>query len=600
MKTIPKEKESARLKTLYGYEILDTLPEKEFDDVAKLASQICGTPIALISLVDKERQWLKSKVGIEVDETPRDVAFCAHAIVEPEELFIVTNAERDARFENNPLVVAEPRIRFYAGAPLVTQSGEALGTLCVIDRQPRQLTEGQKDALRVLSRQVMTMLELRLQLKAKQENIAHHQRLQNLLRESEERFHAFMSNNPAVAYMKDEEGKLVYINETFERVFNMRGSLILGKTDYDYLPYETARDAVSNDKTVLSTNQAVEALETVAAPDGKLSHWQSLKFPFTNAENKRFVGGISFNVTEQVEAQEKLRRSEELYRHLFEQSQGFICLHDLDGVILSINPAAAESLGYQPDELTGVNVRELLKIEVKAEFDSYLERIGDYKIDEGIMLLETKNKEERIWKYRNLWYKPAGENPFIIGHAQDITELYGAKKKLQEISLKDELTGLLNLRGFLTLAQQAVAVARRDGRECGLIFVDIDGLKRVNDTLGHETGSQMIADTAAILKSVFQRSSDITARIGGDEFTVLIADAETMDIEALETIIQNRINDFNEGNLRPYSVAASVGAIRFQPETPDSLEEAMNQADKLMYRHKMQKKQRVAEVAAAL
>ncbi len=150
------------MEALRRYELLDTLPEQALDDLTALAAHICGAPISLISLVDEKRQWFKSKSGLAASETPRDVSFCAHALHQAD-LFIVPDATTDDRFADNPLVTGDPSIRFYAGAPLLTPEGQALGTLCVIDRVPRQLTESQEQALRVLSRQVMAQLELRRQ-----------------------------------------------------------------------------------------------------------------------------------------------------------------------------------------------------------------------------------------------------------------------------------------------------------------------------------------------------------------------------------------------------------------------------------------------------
>ncbi len=152
--------EVKRMKALAEYAVLDTLPEQALDDLVKLASFICGTPIALVSLIDRDRQWFKARVGLPASETPRDMAFCAHAILKPDELMIVPDARSDARFADNPLVTADPSIRFYAGAPLVTPSGEALGTLCVIDRQPRELRPDQKEMLSALARAVMAQLNL--------------------------------------------------------------------------------------------------------------------------------------------------------------------------------------------------------------------------------------------------------------------------------------------------------------------------------------------------------------------------------------------------------------------------------------------------------
>jgi anti-sigma regulatory factor (Ser/Thr protein kinase) len=155
--------EGARLAELHRYAILDTEPERNFDDLALLAAHICGTPIALITLVNSDRQWFKARVGVGMRETSRAISFCAHAIGQ-HDLFIIPDATKDARFRDNPQVTGG-LVRFYAGAPLITPDGHALGTICVADSVPRDLSEDQKQALDVLRRQVQAQLELRRNLR---------------------------------------------------------------------------------------------------------------------------------------------------------------------------------------------------------------------------------------------------------------------------------------------------------------------------------------------------------------------------------------------------------------------------------------------------
>jgi PAS domain S-box-containing protein len=226
----PAWAEADRLAALERYRILDTSPEPEFDGIVRIAAQICGVPMALISLVDDKRQWFKSALGLDATETPREVAFCDHAIQE-EQVFIVNDAATDERFAENPLVTGDPKLRFYAGAQLVTPDGFPLGTLCVLDRQPRTLTEEQYAALRALAQHVMTQLELRHALQMQRVTEAR----QRLILES------------AVDYgiiSMDLKGLVTSWNEGAHRIFGWTEAEMCGRRCDDFFTPEDCKAGV--------------------------------------------------------------------------------------------------------------------------------------------------------------------------------------------------------------------------------------------------------------------------------------------------------------------------------------------------------------------
>lgn len=217
--------EAQRLKALNRYEILDTEAEPAFDDLARLAGQVCETPIALISLVDPCRQWFKAKTGLAACETSRDMAFCAHAILQ-RDLLIVPDALADERFADNPLVTGEPKIRFYAGAPLVTEDGYALGTLCVIDRTPRHLSGEQRAALAALGRQVMSQMELRLRNRELHRSVA----AERAARAAEVRLRFAIDHSLEGVALLDREGRLTYLNHAFAELYGFDVAQLMGRS----------------------------------------------------------------------------------------------------------------------------------------------------------------------------------------------------------------------------------------------------------------------------------------------------------------------------------------------------------------------------------
>ncbi|MDT7515863.1 GGDEF domain-containing protein [Rhodoferax mekongensis] len=258
--------EKLRIEDLRSFNILDTPAEQAYDDVVSLASYICDTPIALISLVDEDRQWFKARQGLSAMETPRGQAFCAHAIVEPDKVLEVPDALLDARFLDNPLVTGDPGIRFYAGAPLLTPSGAALGTVCVIDRVPRKLTERQSLALQALSRQVVQLLALRranaeLELVAKAQTLRQ-QQLENHQRRIEELNQDLQEQtltDPLTALKNRRAFDTLLANE-FARSQRSKSPLCLLMVDADHFKaYNDAFGHVAGDQALMFIALAIKS-----------------------------------------------------------------------------------------------------------------------------------------------------------------------------------------------------------------------------------------------------------------------------------------------------------------------------------------------------
>jgi PAS domain S-box-containing protein len=226
------ENEVARLASLRAAKLLDTAAEREYDDVVTLAAKICGTPIALVSLVDDQRQWFKARVGLDATETPRDVAFCAHAILE-DEVFIVGDAQQDDRFFDNTLVTSGPHVRFYAGAQLRAPDGNALGTLCVIDRVPRSLDAEQRAALEALARQVTSLISLRSQADELRDANRRLAKAARDLAQSEERFRLLVEQSTEMIIRYAPDGKRLYVSPASRELLGYEPEEMLGQIGFE-------------------------------------------------------------------------------------------------------------------------------------------------------------------------------------------------------------------------------------------------------------------------------------------------------------------------------------------------------------------------------
>ena len=319
--------EAARVAALRSYDILDTLPEEEFDDLVRLAAHICGTPISLLSLLDDQRQWFKAKVGMDVSETPKDVAFCAHAI-EGRELFVVSDASKDPRFAANPLVQGDPNIRFYAGAPLVTRDGHALGTLCVIDREPRQLDARSREALRTLSNLAVTQLELRRSSSRLRAELEHRLRLEANLQQAVAYQKAIFDSAAYAILVVAPGGLILSTNLAARRLLGYSGEELVGKIVRHLLhePEELAAAAgqLSRELGVTITpDEAVLAKARAGIADERVWTWRRkdgsrvrVRLSLTQLRNPDGSAsgylGVASDITLQLRAEQELREAHRL------------------------------------------------------------------------------------------------------------------------------------------------------------------------------------------------------------------------------------------------------------------------------------------------
>ena len=370
--------EAPRLEALRKYDVLDTPPELAFDDLTLLATHICQTPIALISLVDESRQWFKSKIGLSAAETSRDIAFCAHTILRPDEVLEVRDAETDPRFADNPLVTSEPHIHFYAGAPLIAPDGHALGALCVMDHVPRALTAEQLAGLRVLSRHVVAQLELRRQTRALANEATERQRVEAVirqqfvqlsaskeeadrlltlsqksrrallsvledeqqagqnLRESEQRFRQLAENIHEVFWITDPaKEQMLYISPAYERIWGRScKSLYVSPVTWLEAIHPEDRERVRQAATQKQASGDYDEEYRIIRPDKEVRCIHDRAFPIRNASGEVYrIVGTAEDITERRQLEAQFRQSQKM--EAIGQLAGGVA-HDFNNILAAI------------------------------------------------------------------------------------------------------------------------------------------------------------------------------------------------------------------------------------------------------------------------
>jgi PAS domain S-box-containing protein len=376
------EYEAARIHDLLCHEILDTPPETSLDELSALAAAICETPVALISLVDTSRLWLKSRIGLDITELPRDGGFCSYAILEPD-IFIVTDALEDQRFVLNPLVAGAPGLRFYAGVPLLVPAGYRLGTLCVLDRVPRQLSASQQEALITLSRQVVTQLELRLNIVQLERTRAERSMAEDELGQREHICRAALDALSEHIAVLDSSGAIIATNEAWNQFARTNGDHNLCHTGVgsNYLTVcqaSIALGATTADPKIVADAKAATAVDTNLRRilDGTQNQF-TYEYPCHSDAEKRWFSLIATSLRQpctgaviahtDITHQKLADFAASVQARLLEAVQQTIIVTDLVGNIRYWNRFAETCFGWSSAEVMAHNVIEIMALQYSSE-----------------------------------------------------------------------------------------------------------------------------------------------------------------------------------------------------------------------------------------
>lgn len=622
--------EVERLQLLHALQILDTDPEPVFDRLTRLLAHTLGTPIALVSLIDEHRQWFKSRVGLNVSETPRDQAFCAHAILDGEPLLVVPDAYLDERFADNPLVLGAPHIRAYAGAPIRTQGGLALGTLCAIDTRPRAFTAVELQILQDMADMVAREMHLRETLLLARSQLS---QADELLVESEERYRSVFELASVGIAIVAPDGTWQSVNEPLCRIVGYSAAELLKMTFQDITHPEDLDDDLDLVRKLASGELDAYHLEKRYVHREGHAVWIKLsvsKKLSAQGELEYFIAVIR-DIQARKEAEEGLavlrrelearvqERTEQLLqsnrelrtvidsRQRAEQeardreaelaaviehaTDAYISL-DQNGVVRAWNRVAEETFGWSISEAIGHTLDQLIvPSEMRAAHHAGIARylaIGESTLLGRRLELPALRKDgSHLTVEMCVRALHLGGKTLFSAFLHDISERKLHEAQRESEARHDALTGLLNRRGLTELLPIALSRADRSVSDLGLLFIDLDGFKAVNDTFGHEAGDELLRAVAVLLQQCV-RETDSVVRLAGDEFTVLLeglasceSDARLVAEKVLAAIAQPISTSHGLA-----TVSASIGISCYTAGSDKDAAQLMREADERMYQAK--------------
>jgi diguanylate cyclase (GGDEF)-like protein/PAS domain S-box-containing protein len=590
------DNEHNRLEALLEYRILDTPPEPEFDHIVELAAWICDAPIATITLVDENRQWFKARRGLTVSETPRDIAFCAHAILQSEPL-IVSNALADPRFASNPLVRGDPNLRFYAGIPLISTAGYALGTLTVMDQVSRQLPEDHLFALKVLARQVVTQLELRRNITCLNHTLAERDQAQALLRQANDQLEIRVAERTTelaqanTAYQEAErlyrmlwetttDAVLILDTGNVIRYANPASRQVLG-----YLPEQLvgqnlsliqperfhSRHRHAFQRYLDSHIQTVDwrSMETVGIRHDGTEIPVEIAFSDMELNGQHLFVGFFRDITARKKAEAALFEEKERAQTTLKSIADGVITTDTSGKVTFLNAMAENICGWQSHEALGHDFKEVFNLidgpgrqPVPDLLRSGIAHGQPASIGEQAVL-ERRDKERLSLEGSIAPLLDRNRN--VAGTVAAFRDVSLSRKMAAQLIYQashDPLTGLLNRAEFDRRLRAALDNATA-GQHHSLLYLDLDQFKVVNDTCGHIAGDELLRQLSGVLQLPLG-DNDTLARLGGDEFGILLENCEPARAAMIAEELRQGIVDFTfTWKDKFFTVGGSIGQVNF-------------------------------------
>jgi diguanylate cyclase len=612
--------EKLRLEKLRSLGLLDSDPDEFFDCITRVASTILGTPISVISLVDENRQWFKSRHGIDATETARDISFCTHAVSSGKEL-IVEDASNDERFASNPLVVNAPNIRFYAGIPIKSIEGYSLGTLCVIDDKPKRPSSSELKALNDLAQLATKEIQFRERMLSAQDSID----------QAKNKFKSVFENagvgialvNPGGGWLQvnSELCKIVdysqaeLINLTFQDIthpedlntdLNLLDQLVADKIDR----YQLEKRYIRKDQatiwveiTVTKHSNERGELEYFIAIVKDIQSAKETEFALTalrrtleekvahRTDELRLVNqSLSKAYQEKIQSEQELQNKElELRTILDNANEAYICMDD-QGLVTAWNKQAENTFGWPEHEAIGRKLENLIiPPESQAAHHHGMHRYLTNKesriLGNRIELEAVRKDGVRIPIELQVNALEINEQVLFTSFLRDITERKQLENLLKNEARNDPLTGLANRRKLEEILPIAFQRAKSNQVYLALVFIDLDGFKLINDTHGHQVGDQLLKEVANRIHHC-SRMSDTAVRYAGDEFVIVLENLKNkQDTKRISANIQKIMAEPVLVGDTQLQITLSIGIAYYGGDQPQAIEplELIRLADKAMY-----------------